>query len=261
VEEVFWHFSMARRAPLLLGGHAWQALLTHVTPAGTTFEFRIVADALLAAGLAPDHWLLADAGGAGVELRLAALFTPLLGAHQVINAGCAVLTAIIASGQLPSVTLPAIQRGMAAVHWPGRLQILAHAPTIVLDGAHTPESAAVLVAAINGLWPARRVLLVCGLQGDKDIPGFVAPFARITWQAIATQSAHRRAAPAQRIATALRDAGLRAVDVVPEPWPALQRAREMATPDDLIVVTGSLYLVGEILKHWEDAGQETGSGQ
>jgi dihydrofolate synthase/folylpolyglutamate synthase len=252
VETVFERFSAERAAPLLLGGHAWQVQVESVSEAGTICTLQVDAQALQAAGVQAEHLAIPVEVDAGMHVRLQHLFTPLLGQHQAVNAAAAALAAIVASPRLPGVRLDAIHAGLAAVRWPGRLQILAREPLIVLDGAHTPESAQALVDALQDLWPGRRALLVCGLQGDKDLPGFAGPVAHLARWAVATQAAHPRAAAADRVAAALREAGLAEVEEVGDPWLALQRARARAAPADLFVVTGSLYLVGALLREWED---------
>jgi dihydrofolate synthase/folylpolyglutamate synthase len=250
VEAVFARVSAEQQAPLLLGGHAWQAQLESVSEAGTASTLWVDGRALQAAGVLPAYLGVAVEIVSGQDLRLPHLVTPLLGAHQAVNAAAAALAVIVAAPHLPAIRLDAIYTGLAAVRWPGRLQVLAHEPLIVLDGAHTPESAQALAAALQDLWPGRRVLAVCGLQGDKDLPGFAAPLARMTRWAVATQTSHPRAAPAARVAATLRQAGIAVVEEVGDPWLALQRARQVAQPSDLIVVTGSLYLVGAILQQW-----------
>ena len=208
VEAVFERFSAERGAPLLLGGHAWQVRVESMSEEGTSCTLRSAAWRFRPPACGPSTW---EPERRCLPARIPParhLFTPLLGAHQAVNAAAAALAALVAAPSLPGVRLDAIRAGLAAVRWPGRLQVLARAPLIVLDGAHTPESAQALVVALQDLWPGRRVLVVCGLHGDKDLPALPNRSARLARWAVATQAAHPRAAAAGRVAATLREAGM-----------------------------------------------------
>jgi len=242
---------------------SWQADAPGMRPPG---EHK---DTDLAAGSDP-HSLDSDAGS-GVRARaddrdphrpseprrqlvLSDLWTALLGEHQAYNAAAAAVTALAISGPLPRIAPDAVRVGLAAVHWPGRLQVVAECPTIVLDGAHTAESAQALADATRALFPG-RMLLICGIQADKEIDAVVAPLAPLAAVAIATAAPHPRAAAPEVVAEALRRAGCPRVEWAADPAAALARARVLAEPDDVILATGSLYLVGALLAGepgWQD---------
>jgi dihydrofolate synthase/folylpolyglutamate synthase len=216
-----------------------------VTLEGT--EFTVEADwtALTSEGMQPaPSWAELVAGG---RLTLTRVRTSLLGEHQVVNASTAALAAIVASSRFPRLDAQALRRGLASVVWPGRLQVLGAEPTIVVDGAHTPESARALAVAMRALFPGRRIILVFGMQGDKDIPASARPLADVSALAVATRAHHPRAAQPQVIASALRMAGMLHVEERDDPRDALRMARELAAPADVILVTGSLYLVADAL--------------
>jgi dihydrofolate synthase/folylpolyglutamate synthase len=175
------------------------------------------------------------------------LFTPLLGAHQATNAGTAAVTSIVASHRLPGMTPDAVRRGLATVTWPGRLQIIAQQPTVVLDGAHTAESARALREAIGTLFGGKRVVLVIGMAVDKDIPATVAPLATLASAAVATRADHPRAARLEAVAAALRAAGCPVVEQRDHPWEAVELAKDLAGQDGVVLVTGSLHVVGSVL--------------
>ncbi|MGH2410543.1 MAG: glutamate ligase domain-containing protein, partial [Chloroflexota bacterium] len=193
--------------------------------------------------LVPPSWYDADRQG-----LLRGLNTPLLGAHQAANAATAAMTVVAASAKLPRLDAAVLRAGLASVSWPGRLQVVGRSPTVVLDGAHTGESAKVLAKAMRTLFSDHSIVLVCGMQADKDIPATVAPLAAIASAAIATQAAHTRAARPEVLGAALRAAGCTLVEERAEPRAALERARELAGADGVVLVTGSLYLVGAVLQ-------------
>ena len=244
--SVFERAARERRAPLLRAGHEWEAASAGLSVQGTTFHVHVDWTLLRDAGVPVSPvWLTAsEASG------LTDLFTPLLGAHQAANAGTAAVTAIVASHRLPGITPDAVRLGLATVSWPGRLQIIAQHPTVVLDGAHTAESARALSETIDALFAGKRLVLVVGMAVDKDIPATVAPLATKASAAVATRSDHPRAARPDLVAAALRTAGSPDVEQRDHPWEAVRRAKDLAGETGVVLVTGSLHVVGAVLGAW-----------
>jgi dihydrofolate synthase/folylpolyglutamate synthase len=240
VGAVFVEACAAEHAPLLLGGRDWRVQGISTDLAGTSFD--LIVDNTRAA-----EWAELVAETEVSESFAARLHTPLLGAHQAVNAGTAAMTALIAARSLPKIDGAAIRRGLAATRWPGRFQIYANDPTVVLDGAHTPESAEAVARAVRDLFPCGRVTVVCGIQADKDIPNVVKPLASLASNVIATRSHHRRAAAPAAIASSFRAAGSTYVEERDDPLEALSHARNLAGAGDVVLVAGSLYLVGDVL--------------
>ncbi len=169
----------------------------------------------------------------------------LLGDHQWTNAAVAVAAAEALAERglaLPSAT---VAQGLARAYWPGRLEVLAPGPPMVLaDGAHNPAGAAALAAALARYFPAPRRLLVLGVSSDKDVAGIVAALAPAVARVYATEALHPRAASREVVARAARAVGL-AVKTIPDVAAAIRFARLQRGRGDLIVVAGSLYLVAE----------------
>ena len=161
---------------------------------------------------------------------------PLAGEHQVENA----ITAAVALHNL-SLSTRAIEAGIAAARWPGRLERLSEKPEIIADGAHNPAGARALAAYIDRFYAHRRVRLIYGAMRDKaveEVCGILFPRAA---EVIVTAPQQPRALypeaireiadhPDLRITHSLRDA----LDLVAD-----------VRPEDAIFITGSLYLVGE----------------
>ena len=175
----------------------------------------------------------------------------LLGRHQWANAACAV-GAIDALGVLgvARVDEAAVRRGLAETRMPGRLEWIAGDPPVLLDGAHTPDAARALAAALREILPqareARPVLLL-GILGDKDIPAMVGALAPLAGAAVVTEPPWERRAGAAAIVAAEARRYLPSPDVtlVPDPATALAQAQELARARGVpLVVTGSLILVG-----------------
>lgn len=183
--------------------------------------------------------------GQPLELTL-----PLLGAHQVGNAAVArtVLALTNAADGRAAVDRVAVVRGFQGVRWPGRLQIIDHRPWLVLDGAHTPDAAHALRAALDRFPHERRWVVVAGAR-DKNIAGLLSALTPgAAGLIVCGIPGNQRALAAEDLAAAAREAAPDlALEVAATPEDALDRARALAGADDLICVTGSLYLVGAVL--------------
>jgi len=169
----------------------------------------------------------------------------LAGQHQKINATLACATVAGLQSVIP-VEPDAIRQGLVSVEWPGRLQLLrlANGAEILLDGAHNAAGAAVLRAALETDFAGRKPTLIFGSLADKkwvDICGILAPLA---YQIITVPVASKRTADAAELAQTFR--ALRpAADV--RACPGLADALNACKDRGFIVITGSLYLVGEAL--------------
>lgn len=243
-QRVIEEAAVAAAAPMLLGGRDWHSDDAVTGLEGTRFSLTVSVRALRHAG--GDSAALPHASSAE-QLSFPDLVTPLLGVHQAVNGGAAAVAALVAAGRFPRIDNPSIRAGLAAVSWPGRMQVLDGAPPVVLDGAHTGESAAALAAALRDVFPGRGYVLICGIPADKDIAAFAAPLASLARCTIATRSAHPRAAAPDVVAAAFRAAGCPFVEIAGDPIAALDRARTIATAGDVIVATGSLHVVGALL--------------
>jgi dihydrofolate synthase / folylpolyglutamate synthase len=207
-------------------------------------------EALPVTGIGPD-WL-------GVEApRLGPLRLGLTGRHQAANAAVAlgIIEALDAAG-IARVDDDAIRRGFASARWPGRLETLdVDGVTVVLDGAHNPDGAAALVAAVSDLRPSLpqgRVTLLLGILADKEVAEMLATLASDQWlrgaRLVATDVPEtRRSLAGTSLAerwgamagTAADVEAIGDLDVALDR--AMMRAREAGGP---LIVAGSLYLVG-----------------
>jgi dihydrofolate synthase/folylpolyglutamate synthase len=162
---------------------------------------------------------------------------PLAGEHQVPNA----LTAAVALDSL-GVPPAAIHEGIRETRWPGRLERVAAAPEIILDGAHNPAGARALAAYINRFFDDRRVWLVYAAMRDKAVAEVAGTLFPLADEVIATAVAQARAVRPQTIRELADHPRLRTAESVAA---ALELVRREAAPEDAVFVTGSLYLVGE----------------
>ena len=145
--------------------------------------------------------------------------------------------------------------GFSNVHWPGRLEVVRQSPLVILDGAHNPYSVMRLVETIQEDLPRRPVYLVFGSSSDKDIEGMAAELAPIAAGAFAAASRHPRSTPADKVADALWQSGIR---VRPEGSvaAAVDKAIAEAGNEGIVLVTGSLFVVAEAREHLLDIAPE-----
>ena len=189
-------------------------------------------------------WLVSRALAEEVEVR--GFRVPLAGEHQVINAATAVWTARAIAKEI-SVSDDAMRAGLAGVEWPGRLQTVARPSgrKILLDGAHNVGSAEMLRNALWEFSGAKRLTLVLGVMRDKDWQPMCRLLAPLSAKILLVPVASRRAASTAELAPACREANP-AAEVVE--CVSLAAALERAGYDPFVVVTGSLYLVGEAME-------------
>jgi dihydrofolate synthase/folylpolyglutamate synthase len=174
--------------------------------------------------------------GTAVEVSM-----PVAGVHQASNAALAV-----AMGLSMSAPPPAIVSALSTLRLPGTLEAVAREPVVVLDGAHTPASAARAREALAACWPGRPVSLVIAMLGEKDVRGVASTLARDVVHVVTTQVDSPRAFPAEDLARIVREQASAPVDWEPEPEEALKRAVERAGEWGLVLASGSVYLAGKL---------------
>ena len=185
------------------------------------------------------------------ERSLYNLETGMLGRYQAFNAGVAIAAARAYAERHGTPTDTAIRDGLRTARIAGRMELIQRSPDVLLDGAHNPQKAAALAEALAEIFPERRLIVVLGALSNKDAAGIIRPLAQQARQFVVT-APHvlgKPAAEPERIAAQARALGLPASEGG-EPDAALERALALAGPGDLVVVTGSLYLVGEARRRW-----------
>ena len=191
-----------------------------------------------------------DLSGQRVRIETAAgvydAWLPLLGAHQAENAAVAV-AAVEAIGL--GIRPEAYVQGLAGVRWDGRFQLLRSAPYVVVDGAHNPFSVSRLCETVRDYVAPERTVVLFGCSGDKDLDAMASELAGTAASAVVCASRHPRAMSPGRIAAAFRRAGIEAVEAA-DVGSALHAAQAQAGPADLVLVTGSLFVVAEALEAW-----------
>jgi dihydrofolate synthase/folylpolyglutamate synthase len=187
----------------------------------------------------------------------AGLRCALKGAYQQQNGSVAVAAALLLRDFGFQIDAPAIAEGLASVFWPGRMEYFHRetAPGLnpadrtgrwyLLDGAHNPDGVKNLAASLQADFSGRRLVCVWGAMGDKDIAGALALIAPAVDELILTSPAGERSARPEQLLACLAPEQRGKALCAPDIASALAQAGRTAGPDDLVVVAGSLYLVGE----------------
>jgi dihydrofolate synthase/folylpolyglutamate synthase len=174
---------------------------------------------------------------------------PLAGEFQAANASLAI--AACRAFDPAGVGDDAVERGLERVRFPGRIETVQSTPLVVLDGAHNPEKMASLMRNLGGLFPGRRVICVFGVLETKSFDEMLEILAPHVAVLVATAPKVFAKPPVS--AAALGERAGRAIDnviVEEDALAAVERALSLAGVDDLVLVTGSLYLVGNVRERW-----------
>ncbi len=170
----------------------------------------------------------------------------LKGKHQVVNAAVALEVAAVLKDTGFKISDEALVEGLKNVRWPGRFELLRARPDVVVDCAHNAASAQALAQTLVEEYPDRRVLLVMGVSEDKDARAMSAHLKNSVAHIFLTQAKHPRAhvfTPAE----AQSYFGGQPVEIVASLPKALQKAMQMAGAQDVVLVTGSIFLVAEAI--------------
>lgn len=183
--------------------------------------------------------------GLGTELHR--LRPGIYGRYQDCNAAVALCAAELLSQMGLPLDEAALSRGISLAQWPGRMEIVSENPMIMLDGAHNPAGSKALAESLAAL-SHRRLFLMAGVMGDKDLHGILSPLLDLAHLVICVAPRLDRALPSAELERFCRGYGRPAVDAgtVAE---GLDYARGRAEAGDLILVCGSLFTVGEARGH------------
>src|SRR5579872_208456 len=177
--------------------------------------------------------------------------SPLVGRHQLRNVALAIAASVeLSEQQVHGITADSIERGIRETRWPGRFQTIPRRrewPEIVIDVAHNPAGAWALRSALSERYEDRRLIFVFGALRDKAISEMAEILFPVAERVIATAPENPRAASPEEIQSAAARTGAM-VEAIGGVNNAVERARSLAGNDGVIVITGSIYLVGEAMQ-------------
>jgi dihydrofolate synthase/folylpolyglutamate synthase len=222
-----------------------RASLTMVRPSSSLFYASAASDS-------PSPWE-EGRGEGGRDIRrpeadsdiLTTLELPLLGAHQRLNAALAIATVRVLYHQIP-VSDESIRTGLSQLNWPGRLQFIKcpSGQRILLDGAHNIGGAKTLASALNQYFPDAKPTLILGILQDKDWDAICRILAPLASRLLLAPVPSERTANPDELASACREAN---PSILIQPCASLAVALSQSASDPFVLITGSLYLVGEAM--------------
>ncbi|MGA8200794.1 MAG: folylpolyglutamate synthase/dihydrofolate synthase family protein [Candidatus Sulfotelmatobacter sp.] len=176
--------------------------------------------------------------------------TPLVGRHQLRNVALAIAAAVELNQQgFNSITPKSIEHGLRKTYWPGRFQVIAPRPgwpEMVIDVAHNPAGAWALRSALSERYEDRRLIFVFGAMRDKAISEMAEILFPLADRVIVTRPQNPRAASPEEIQEAAARTGAE-IEKVEDVQRAVERAREISDAETIVVITGSIYLVSEVM--------------
>lgn len=181
----------------------------------------------------------------GVHETYDEVFLPLHGRHQLDHLATAVAAVEVFFGR--ALAPEAVREAAAAATSPGRLEVITRRPLVIVDGAHNAQGIEGLATTLANEFPEAHRILVVGFRGERDPVELLTPLRGLVGEVIATAAGDPEAVPADSVAAAAREVfgPDTPVDVVTPVAEAAVEAVDRAGEDDAVVVTGSLYVVGE----------------
>jgi len=174
------------------------------------------------------------------------LTLPMLGAHQGHNAAVALASLDALAEQGIRVEPDDVARGFASLNWPARVEVVAEAPWVVIDGAHNVAAAQALAQTLQTNFPPGPITLVFGTTREKDLSGQLQALLPLAGTVVATRYIENpRSVPPEEVVEAVRALGGPPAHQAGDPAEALVLARRLTPPHGLICVTGSLFLAAE----------------
>jgi dihydrofolate synthase/folylpolyglutamate synthase len=207
-----------RSAKLKLLGKDFKAEFNAVTPEGQTIDFSFG------------------------KYQMKAIEVPLVGRHQVANAGLALAACHKLKGVKPDSAV--LQKGLESTRWEGRVEVVSRNPTLVLDSAHNPDGVRSLTQTLQEYFSFERCLLVLGMMKDKECDEMLKIFSQIGDRFILVKPSQERAQDPDDLAKKLSKCQ-KPIEVIPDLKSALEKAEKTSTPNDLICITGSIFTVSE----------------
>ncbi|MDR2355065.1 MAG: bifunctional folylpolyglutamate synthase/dihydrofolate synthase [Clostridiales Family XIII bacterium] len=179
------------------------------------------------------------------------------GMHQVENAICALCAIeLLREKALLTTDGALLRKGLAEAKQPGRFEVLPGEPTVVLDGAHNPAGAAAMAETARALFPDKRILLITGVLREKVLSPMIAHFDRVADAYIATEPDNERRLSAEELRSEIERTG-KPCTAVADPMRAIEEAWRRRGDFDVLIVSGSLYLLGAVR---ETLYEKTGQG-
>lgn len=187
----------------------------------------------------------------------------MMGMHQVTNAATGIMALeILRQKYGTAVTKEHILKGMASAFWPGRFERLLmgrEMPTILFDGAHNPDGAISLAATLQELYPDKKITMLFAVLKDKNWEDILNPLLPLCQSVVVSEVDHPRKLEAERVFSGIRNwVPELPLTIAKDGCNALRELIDQGGPQDLILVTGSLYFISEIRNYCSGMLEEAG---
>lgn len=180
----------------------------------------------------------------GLSWNLSNLKIALAGSHQILNATTALGALELLEKKGYCIPKSAIRNGLEKTYWPGRLELMRKKPLLLLDGAHNPAAMKILRETIERYFKYERLILILGIMVDKDIKKIIKEIVPLAYKVIITQPQIERSAPIGLLKKYVRK-WCKNIESIARVKEAVSSALLQAKKEDLILITGSLFTVGE----------------
>ena len=172
------------------------------------------------------------------------MHTPLPGSHQIDNAALVLAACELLNRNSVELSLKHIRDGLSQNRWPGRLDIVSTSPLVILDGAHNLIAVRKLARYLSEKMSDRNITLVAGVMDDKSYTAMLQTLLPLCSRAILTQASIDYAVPPATLYGVAKTV-IPNVEMFQSVEPAVKHALKTASPEDVILIAGSLYVVGE----------------
>lgn len=169
---------------------------------------------------------------------------PLIGSYQPRNAAVAITTLRVLRGRGWNIPEDAIRKGLETVKWPGRFELLRHAPAFVLDGSHNAHGMRATVQSLRDRFPGEKFVFLVSIMADKDVDEMLDLLAPLAKQFVTVAAHTPRALPAETLAEAIRARGIPA-EAAPSIAEGVARAVQLGG-NGPVCALGTLYFSGEV---------------
>lgn len=183
--------------------------------------------------------------------------TKLLGRHQADNAALSLAACEVLMDQIPGLEEQVIREGLTETRWAGRLEVVSEKPTVLVDGAHNLMAINTLADFLKETYPGKTITLLTGILDDKAYDAMFKRLLPLCRRVILVKAQSERSIDPKNlmeVASQLCE-DARIIEDIPE---AIQFARENSSPDDVICISGSLYVVGEAKAFFDDGNYRAG---
>jgi len=186
----------------------------------------------------------------GIDQVWRNIHTGLMGRHQVNNAALVLAACEVLNQDKLNLTLQTIKDGLKQNRWPGRLEVVSSAPLILLDGAHNFIAARNLARYLGENFSHRNITLVIGILDDKPYKAILKTLLPLCKKVILTRPKIDRAMAPENLHSTAKEF-ISDIQIIPDVHKAIAHAVEKASPEDVICIAGSLYVVGEAKEMFE----------